>query len=140
MSPPLNILLVEDNPGDVELVREGFRRGSVATELHVLGDGVSALGYLRSAENPTPDLVLLDINLPRKNGHEVLAEIKADQHLRMIPVLVLTTSQQERDVRQAYRHSVNAYLTKPSNAKDFLGLMSVIEGFWLSVVNLPRRA
>lgn len=135
-----NVLLVEDNPGDVELVREGFRQSPTPPKLAVAGDGVSALSYLRNPRTPTPDLILLDINLPLRGGHEILAELKQDPALSAIPVLVLTSSERDEDVLRAYSNSANAYLSKPGSATEFLALVALLESFWLSVARLPSRA
>lgn len=139
----VNILLVEDNPDDVDLTREAFKESGLPTHLHVVEDGVEALAFLRHAHPyaaaPLPDLILLDLNLPKKSGHEVLAEIKTDPALRRIPVVVLTTSAAEADVARAYDLSANCYVTKPVELDDFLSVMHVIERFWREVVTLPAR-
>jgi two-component system, chemotaxis family, response regulator Rcp1 len=139
---PIEILLVEDSPGDVRLTQEALRDAKVRNNLHVVRDGVEALAFLRRdrsrfAECPRPDLVLLDLNLPRKSGHEVLAEIKADPALRRIPVVVLTTSQAEKDVLQTYDLHANCYITKPVDLGRFLDVVTAIEDFWLTIVKLP---
>jgi CheY-like chemotaxis protein len=138
----VQILLVEDSPGDVSLTREAMYGARVANELHVVGDGEAALAFLRGGpgyENrPRPDLVLLDLNLPRKSGREVLREMKADAELKHIPVIVLTTSAAEADVLQAYQLHANAYVTKPVAFAEFLETLQQLEGFWLQVVRLPR--
>jgi two-component system, chemotaxis family, response regulator Rcp1 len=138
---PIEILLVEDNPADVRLLRETFREGRIANRLSVVEDGVEALAFLRRENSfnaaPRPDLVLLDLSLPRKNGHEVLAEIKQDADLRRIPVCVITSSDAERDVLEAYNNHVNCYLTKPVDLEQFIGVVRSVEEFWLSVVKLP---
>jgi CheY-like chemotaxis protein len=137
----IEILLVEDNPGDVELTEEALNGGKVRNRLHVVTDGVEAMAFLRRegkyADAPTPDLILLDLNLPRKDGREVLAEIKADPHLGRIPVVVLTTSEAERDVLQTYELHANCFVTKPVDLHQFLEVVKSIEGFWLTVVKLP---
>jgi CheY-like chemotaxis protein len=139
---PVQILLVEDSPGDVSLTREAMLAARVANELHVVGDGEAALAYLRAGpgyeSRPRPDLVLLDLNLPRKGGREVLQEMKSDPELKHIPVIVLTTSEDEADVLQSYRLHANAYVTKPVAFTEFLETLQQLEGFWLHVVRLPR--
>lgn len=138
---PIEILLVEDNPGDVRLIREALNDGKMANRMSVVGDGVSALQFLRREpphqEAPRPDLVLLDLNLPGKDGHEVLSDIKADGGLRAIPVVVLTSSEEERDVLRAYDNHVNCYVTKPVGMSDFMSIVKTVESFWLSIVELP---
>jgi two-component system, chemotaxis family, response regulator Rcp1 len=138
---PVELLLVEDNPGDVELTREALDEARVHNRLSVVGDGVEALAFLRRqgahAAAPRPDLVLLDLNLPRKDGREVLAEIKRDPELRRIPVVVLTTSEAEKDVLGAYDLYASAYIVKPVDLDQFLSVVRSIEGFWLSVVTFP---
>jgi CheY-like chemotaxis protein len=138
----VQILLVEDSPGDVSLTREAMLSARVANELHVVDDGEAALAFLRGdpgyEDRPRPDLVLLDLNLPRRSGREVLREMKDDAELKHIPVIVLTTSAAEADVLQAYRLHANAYVTKPVAFADFLETLQQLEGFWLQVVRLPR--
>ncbi|RQP25186.1 response regulator [Piscinibacter terrae] len=140
---PIEILMVEDNPGDVRLTQEALKGGKVWHELAVASDGVAALDYLLRRpphENATrPDLILLDLNLPRKDGREVLAAIKADPSLRSIPVVVLTTSQAEEDVVRAYNLNANCYVTKPVDFAQFTRIVQAIEDFWLTVVTLPPR-
>jgi len=140
----MDVLLVEDDPGDVELTREALKNGKVAINLHVVNDGVQALQYLRRqgpfASEPAPDLVLLDLNLPKKDGREVLADMKADAALRMIPVVVLTTSDADADVVNSYGLGVNCYVTKPVDFKQFTRVVRSIEEFWFSVVKLPPRS
>ncbi len=149
MSNPENnrsfhILLIEDNPGDVFLTQEAFREGKLAHTLSVAEDGEEAMAFLRKQgvyENTQkPDLILLDLNLPKKDGREVLAEVKEDPALQRIPVIVLTTSDLEADVREAYANHANCYLTKPVQMEDFLRKIRLIEDFWLTVVRLPDRA
>ncbi len=138
---PIQILLVEDNPGDVRLTAETFRAGKVANELHVAKDGEDALAFLRRepphADAPRPDLVILDLNLPRKDGIEVLTEIKQDDSLQVIPIVILTTSAAEQDVLQSYELKANAYVTKPIEVHDFIAAVTSIEDFWLNIVRLP---
>ena len=135
------ILLVEDNPGDVRLTREALREGKILNELNVVGDGVEALAFLRRegryAEAVRPDLILLDLNLPKKDGREVLQEIKEDGVLRKIPVVVLTTSAAERDILEAYDLHANCYITKPVDLEQFIKVVQLIEDFWLTIVKLP---
>ena len=139
---PIKILLVEDQPVDVRLTEEVMKQGKVANELYVADDGEKAMQFLRKegeyADKPRPDLVILDLNLPRMDGKEVLQAIKTDPDLLKIPVLILTTSAAERDVLDAYSHHVNAYITKPIDLDEFVGVVSSIEQFWLSIVRLPE--
>lgn len=139
---PIEILLVEDNPGDVRLTREVFKEGKVRNNLSVASDGVEALAFLRRegeyADAPRPDVILLDLNLPRKDGREVLAEIKEDPDLRRLPVVVLTTSQAEQDILKSYNLHANCYITKPVDLERFITVVKSIETFWLSVVKLPQ--
>lgn len=139
---PIEILLVEDNPGDVRLTKEALREGKVRNNLHVAANGVDALAFLRHegthAQAPRPDLILLDLNLPRKDGREVLAEIKADDHLKTIPVVVLTTSKADEDIVRSYQLSANCYVTKPVDLEQFITVVRSIEDFWLTIVTLPR--
>jgi CheY-like chemotaxis protein len=137
----VDILLVEDNPGDVRLTQEAFKNGQIYNDLHVVNDGDEALAFLRNegehADAPTPDIVLLDLNLPRKNGDEVLAEVRADPDLARIPVIVLTSSEAQEDVAQSYELQANAYLTKPVDPSEFIEVVKSFKQFWLSVVRLP---
>src|SRR5574337_1997952 len=135
----IDILLVEDNPGDVELVREALNEGKVRNELHVAMDGEEAIRILRGSD-PCPDLVLLDLNLPRKNGREVLQDIKSDPKLAIIPVVVLTSSKEEEDILRSYRLHANCYITKPVDLEQFLNVVKSIENFWLAIVKLPCDA
>ncbi len=138
---PIEILLVEDNPGDVRLIQEALRDGKLANRLSVVEDGVAALRFLHREpphqEAPRPDLVLLDLNLPGKDGHEVLSDIKSDGVLRTIPVVVLTSSEEERDIMRAYDNHVNCYVSKPVGMSDFMSIVKTVESFWLSIVELP---
>ncbi|HEU0012924.1 MAG TPA: response regulator [Longimicrobium sp.] len=138
---PIDILLVEDNPGDVRLTREALREGKVLHNLHVAQDGVEAVAFLRRegkyADAPRPDLILLDLNLPRKDGREVLQDIKAAPELRTIPVVILTSSEAEQDIVRAYDLHANCYVTKPVDLDQFITVVKSIETFWLSVVKLP---
>lgn len=141
-STAIEILLVEDNPGDVRLTKEALKDARVRNNLHVAKDGVEAMSFLRRegpyATAPKPDLVLLDLNLPRRNGREVLADIKGDASLQRIPVVILTTSQAEQDILESYRLRANAYVTKPVDLEQFLKVVSSIEEFWLEIVKLAR--
>jgi CheY-like chemotaxis protein len=141
-SKPVEILLVEDNPGDVRLTQEAFKEGKFANRLWVVGDGVEALQVLRHegrfAQVPTPHLILLDLNLPKKDGRELLAEIKREEGLRRIPVIILTTSQAEMDVLKAYDLHANCYITKPVDFDKFISVVRSIEDFWLQIVKLPQ--
>ena len=138
---PIEILLVEDNDGDVRLTQEALKEGRVRNNLSVARDGVEALAFLRRAPGyervPRPSLILLDLNLPRKDGREVLAEIKSDPALRRIPVVILTTSKAEQDVVRAYDAHANCFINKPVDLDQFLTVIRSIEDFWLSVVALP---
>lgn len=138
---PVEVLLIEDNPGDVRLTREAFREGKIRNNLNVVPDGVSALHYLRREAGyrlaPQPDLILLDLNLPRLDGREVLTEIRKDPELRAIPVVVLTTSAAEQDILRSYHLSANCFITKPIDLEQFFAVVRSIEDFWLSVVRLP---
>jgi two-component system, chemotaxis family, response regulator Rcp1 len=139
----VNVLLVEDNPGDVRLTMEALREAKMHNRVYVAQDGVEALAFLRKegkyAEMPRPDLILLDLNLPRKNGREVLEEIKTDEDLKCIPVVVLTSSSAEQDVLRAYKLNANCYVTKPVDLDQFLSVVKSIEDFWMSVVKLPPK-
>jgi CheY-like chemotaxis protein len=139
----IDVLLVEDDPGDVLLIREAFADNKVRNRLHVVSDGVEAIDFLRRqgphADAPTPDLVLLDLNLPRKDGREVLAEIKTDDELQQIPVVVLTTSKAEEDVLRSYKLHANAYVTKPVDFDRFIEVVRQIDEFFVTVVKLPSR-
>ncbi|WP_254863966.1 response regulator [Halovivax gelatinilyticus] len=138
---PADILLVEDNPGDVRLTREAFEDGAIDNTLHVTTDGVEALDFLHRRgeyeDAPRPDIVLLDLNLPRKDGDEVLDEIRADPGLERLPVIVLTSSQAEEDVAKSYDLRANAFLTKPIDPDEFIGVIKSFQQFWLSIVRLP---
>jgi len=141
MMKPIEILLVEDNPGDVDLARDALEHGKVNNNLHVVTDGEAAIDFLRHegsfASSPRPDLILLDLNLPKKDGREVLAEIKVDPGLKRIPVVVLTTSRDEEDVLKSYNLHANCYLAKPIRLDQFFNMVRSIENFWLSIVVLP---
>ncbi len=142
MSPhTVEILMAEDNPGDVRLMLEALRQYKVRNQLHVVEDGEAALAFLRReapyAQAPRPDLILLDLNMPRKGGLEVLASIKADPSLRRIPVVILTSSGAERDVVSSYDQHANCYIIKPLDLEQFIQVVERIEGFWLEIVKLP---
>jgi chemotaxis family two-component system response regulator Rcp1 len=138
---PVEILLVEDNPGDVRLTMEALRDGKVRNRLHVVDDGEKAMAFLRRQGGyptaPRPDVILLDLNLPRKDGREVLTEIKQDPDLKRIPVVVLTSSEAEQDILRAYNLHANCYITKPVDLEKFLAVVKSIEAFWLMIVKLP---
>ena len=140
----IEVLLVEDNPGDVRLTREALRDGKVHNNLSVAPDGVEALAFLRRegkyADAPRPDVILLDLNLPKKDGREVLEEVKSDPALQSIPVVVLTSSEAERDIARAYALHANCYITKPVDLDQFITVVQSIESFWFSVVKLPPEA
>jgi len=140
---PINILLVEDNPGDADLAREALEGSKINNALHVVDDGEKAMWFLHRegvyAEVPRPDLILLDLNLPKKDGRQVLAEIKEDDDLKRIPVVILTTSQAEEDVVKSYNLHANCYITKPIDLNQFLHVVRSIEDFWLSIVVLPHN-
>ncbi|HEX3719823.1 MAG TPA: response regulator [Verrucomicrobiae bacterium] len=140
---PIQILLVEDNPGDVRLTEEALKDAKVHTILHVAKDGVEALTFLRKtgqyADAPMPDIILLDLNLPRMNGLEVLKEIKNDEKLRQIPVVVITSSKAEEDVAKSYHLHANCYITKPIDFSQFIVMVQSIENFWFTIVRLPTR-
>jgi chemotaxis family two-component system response regulator Rcp1 len=139
---PIEILLVEDNPGDVRLTLEGFREAKVCNRIHTACDGVEAMAFLNHegaySSSPSPDLILLDLNLPKKDGREVLAAIKADENIKHIPVVVLTTSKAEKDIVQSYDLQANCYVTKPVDLDQFINTVKSIGDFWLAIVKLPR--
>lgn len=142
-SRAIKILLVEDSPGDIRLTQEVLKEGKVHNCLSVVEDGVQALAFLRKqppyTDTPYPDLILLDLNLPRKSGQEVLEVIKADEHLRRIPVVILTTSGAEEDIIHAYDLHANCYITKPIDLDQFIQVIKSIEQFWLTIVKLPSE-
>jgi len=143
MFRPIEILLVEDNPSDVRLTVEALKEGRVSNKLSVVKDGVEAMAFLRRTGKfknaPRPDLILLDLNLPKKDGREVLAEIKKDAKLKLIPVVILTTSKAEKDVLKTYKLHANCYIPKPVDLERFITVVKAIENFWLSVVKLPSE-
>ena len=138
---PVVILIVEDNPTDVLIAREGFLGAEMPNTLYVADDGIEAMEFLRRrgkyATAPRPDLIVLDLNMPRKNGHEVLTEIKADDALKHIPVVILTTSKSEEDITKAYRCHANCYISKPVDFDEFTKVVQTIQDFWFSIVTLP---
>ena len=142
MGDGIQILLVEDNPGDVRLTREALRGAKVANDLRVVGDGEEAIEYLRRqgryVDAPRPDIVLLDLNLPRLDGRDVLMDIKGDPELASIPIIVLTSSSAERDIQSAYQLHANCYISKPVNFTEFIEAVRSLEGFWLRIVRLPK--
>ena len=140
---PVEILLVEDNPGDVRLTEEALKEGRVINNIHLAKDGVEAMSFLQRGGEycnaVRPDLILLDLNLPKKDGREVLVEIKKDEELRRIPVVILTTSRAEEDIIRTYDYHANCYITKPVDFDQFINVVKSIEDFWLSVVKLPNK-
>jgi chemotaxis family two-component system response regulator Rcp1 len=140
---PVDVLLVEDSPGDVRLTQEAMKESKLEIKLNVVMDGVEAMAYLRREgkyhQKPRPDLIILDLNLPKKDGREVLAEIKRDENLKVIPVVILTTSRSEEDILKTYSLHANCYVTKPLDFEKFLTIVNKIEEFWLTIVKLPRK-
>lgn len=140
---PIDILLVEDNPGDVRLAQEVFKDSKIRNDLHVVYDGVEAMSFLRHEGQyknaPKPDIILLDLNLPKKTGHEVLADIKSDNDLKRIPVVILTVSKDEEDILKSYNLFANCFITKPVDLHQFLNVVKSIEDFWLTIVRLPQN-
>jgi chemotaxis family two-component system response regulator Rcp1 len=141
MGRPVEFLLAEDNPGDVRLTKEALRESKISNNLNVVPDGVEAMAFLRRTGNyanaPRPDVILLDLNLPKKDGREVLAEVKADPNLRLIPVVIITSSEAEQDVLKTYELHANCYVTKPVDLEQFIKVIQSIETFWLTIVTLP---
>ena len=139
---PIEILLVEDDPGDVRLTQEALKHSKLRNNLYVVEDGVEAMEFLYQqnsfADMPRPDIILLDLNLPRKDGREVLKEIKEDEDLKRIPVVILTTSENDEDILTSYDLHANCYITKPVDMSQFIQIVKTIEGFWFSIVKLPR--
>ncbi len=139
----MQILLVEDNPGDIRLTQEALKEGDIQNVLHVVKDGVEAMDFLRKKDKyarvPTPDIILLDLNLPRKDGREVLADIKTDENLKMIPVIVLTTSDTDQDIIKSYKLHANCFITKPVDLELFIFIIQQIETFWFKVIKLPPK-
>lgn len=145
-SEPIEVLLVEDNPGDARLAVEAFKENGgikLRANLHVVGDGVEAMRYLRREsgyyDKPRPDIILLDLNLPRKDGREVLAEVKEDSELKIIPVLILTTSRAERDIFETYNLRANGYVSKPIDLDEFTDVVTSIKDFWFMTAKLPQE-
>ena len=140
---PIEVLLIEDSPGDVRLTKEALKEGKILNNLNVVNDGVEAMGFLKKEGeyqiSPTPDLILLDLNMPKKEGREVLSEIKADINLRTIPVVVLTTSSAEEDILKSYDLHANCYITKPVDFDQFIKVVKSINEFWLNIVKLPSN-
>ena len=140
---PIEILLVEDNPGDVRLTQEVLKEGKVNNKLSVVENGVQAISFLKKEDGYkdalTPDLILLDLNMPKKDGREVLLDIKKDKDLKKIPVIVLTTSQAEEDILKVYDLNANCFISKPVDLEQFINVVKSIEDFWLSIVKLPTR-
>ncbi|USZ73463.1 response regulator [Natronosalvus halobius] len=132
-----DILLVEDNPGDVRLTQEALRDAKFDARLHIALDGIEALNFLKDGESPCPDLILLDLNLPRKDGFDVMEEIRNDPDLTHLPILVLTSSTAKEDILSSYERYVNAYLTKPDDPGSFVELVQIVEEFWIGNVRLP---
>ena len=143
VSNPIEILLVEDNPGDVRFIKEVFKDAKIYNAMQVAYDGEAAMEILRRegeySDAPSPDLILLDLNLPKKDGREVLREIKGDESLKCIPVVILTTSNAEEDLIETYKMNANCYITKPVDLDQFINVVESIENFWLSIVKLPSR-
>jgi len=142
-SRPIEILLVDDNPADVALTQEAFLENKLCNNLNVVNDGVEAMDFLRKrgryASAPTPDIILLDLNMPRKDGREVLAEIKEDDELKYIPVVIMTVSKDDRDILESYRLHANCYVKKPVKFTEFVEVVRSLENFWFSVVTLPSK-
>ena len=140
---PIHILLVEDNEGDIFLTVEALEERKIVNKISVVKDGKEAIDFLEKVEGfedtDQPDLILLDVNLPKKNGHEVLAYIKSHLNLKHIPVIMLTTSSSERDIQKSYANHANCFITKPIDADDFLRVVSSIENYWISIVSLPPK-
>ena len=139
----VEILLVEDNPGDVRLTKEAMKEGKIRNNLSVASDGIEAMAFLRRegkhADAPRPDVVLLDLNLPKKDGRSVLAEIKADPDLKRIPVVILTSSKADEDIVNSYDSHANCYVTKPGDLEQFIDVVKSVEGFWFQIVKLPQE-
>jgi len=138
---PIDILLVDDNPADIRLTQEAFKEVKIHSTLHIVRDGAEALSFLqrtdRFSDAPRPDLILLDLNLPKKDGREVLAELKNTPAFKSIPIVILTTSSAEEDILHTYNHHANCYITKPADLDEFIDVVKQIEQFWLSIVQLP---
>jgi len=138
----IDILLVEDNPGDARLAQEALKESKIKNQLHIVNDGMAATDFLFKRNDykdaPRPDLIILDLNLPKKDGREVLAEIKADENLKRIPIVIFTTSKAEEDILKTYNLHANCYITKPLNFDKFMEVIKSIEDFWLTIVKLPK--
>ena len=143
MNRPVIILLIEDNEAEVRLTKEGIKEAKILNNLYVVKDGVEAMEFLKRdgqyTDAPVPDLILLDLNLPKKDGREVLEDIKEDPDLKQIPVVILTTSEAERDILKSYKLHANCYVTKPIGLNQFVDVIKAIEGFWLTIVKLPNK-
>jgi chemotaxis family two-component system response regulator Rcp1 len=141
---PVEILVIEDNPGDVQLIIEALQEAKLANHLHSVGDGLEAMAFLRHEvpyqDAPRPDLILLDLNLPKKDGRQVLEEIKDDPELRQIPIVILTTSRADADILRAYHLHANCYVTKPVDFTQFIEVVQAIDHFWFAIVTLPHQA
>jgi len=141
---PIEILLIEDNPGDIRLTIEAFKESKIANILNIVEDGIEAINYLENQrkfkDKPLPDIIILDLNLPKKDGREVLAEIKEDKLLKHIPVVIFTTSQSETDIFKCYDLHANCYISKPLNMNQFIKIVKSVENFWFTVVKLPVYA
>ena len=141
MKDSINILLIEDNPGDVRLTLEALKESKIINNLQVVEDGIEALSYLKKDGNykdkPRPDLIILDLNLPKKDGREVLGEIKSEDSLKQIPIVILTTSEAEEDIIKSYELHANCYITKPVNMEQFVKVVKSVGEFWFSIVMLP---
>ena len=139
----IDILIVEDNPGDARLAQEALKESKIKNQLHIVNDGMEATDFLFKRNNykdaPSPDLIILDLNLPKKDGREVLAEIKADENLKRIPVVILTISKAEEDIMKSYDLHANCFITKPLDLNKFLEVVKSIEDFWLTIVKLPNH-
>ncbi len=136
---PINILLVEDSEGDILLTQKALERGRIKNDLYIMRDGEKAIEYLQLPDTELPDLILLDLNLPRVNGHEVLEFVKTSERLKRIPVVILTTSSSEKDVNETYDHYANGYIVKPVDVSQFFDVVTQIQDFWFTVVKLPNK-
>lgn len=143
-SQPIKILLVEDSRADARLIVEVFKEERIAVDVEIVRDGEAAMSYLRRegeySEKPLPDLILLDLNMPKKDGREVLAEVKADEHLKSIPIVILTTSQSEEDILKSYNLQASCYVTKPIDLEQFTKIIKALDGFWFSAVRFPPKS
>ena len=139
VNSPIDILLIEDNPGDVRLIKEVFKDAKIDNQIRIANDGEEAMEMLNHGETPLPDFILLDLNLPKKSGKEVLREMRQDKKLKCIPVVVLTTSSSEEDIIEVYRNCANSFITKPVNLDQFIKVVESIQDFWLTIVKLPKN-